>query len=412
MSKGNMLLGYARGSVGDLVFARQKGQQITKARNRNPYNPKSDSQVIQRAKFSNAVKFFTRGVQNLFKFAFEGKDTTNSDFNAFMRYNQNRGCLISRNGFDEVTYPALGKFMMSKGSLPRANVMTETTEDFVYLLLGSSADEGTVGEVSSILRQDYQLLEGDIVTLLCIVANGSDKNNTPTAYPETRSNIDWTIRQFTIDSKSSQPMSEIFEGTQMDIGGQYLTLTPVDPQLLTAGAVVFSRKTKNGLKVSTSILTLNVSASEAFELTTEEGYIEECKESWKYDPESILQGSISEQDPSSSKYQYEVFIDAQCKTRATAGIRVNKLFLRVNRTINYPDVIYVRGNALSDWQTIKINAQVKESGVRYVKYELYNGKFASSNHSLPVEGGEVIALVSVSGSTIELGNNILTQFMD
>lgn len=412
MSKGNMLLGYARGSVGDLVFARQKGQQITKARNRNPYNPKSDSQVIQRAKFSNSVKFFTRGVQNLFKFAFEGKDTTNSDFNAFMRYNQNRGCLISRYAFDEVTYPALGKFMMSKGSLPRANVLTDTEDDSVYMKLEGFVSDGVLGEVSTILRQDYQLMEGDIVTLLCIVAHGSDNNNTPTSTPQTRSNIEWTIKQFAIDSKSTQPMSEIFAGSSMDIRGNILQLTPSEPNLLTAGAVVFSRNTKNGLKVSTSILTMNVSASESFELTTEEGYIEECKESWKFEPVSILQGSITNEDPSMSKYTYDVFLDQDCNNRPTAGDRVNKLFLRVNKKMVYPQVAYDIGNVLSEWQNMRVDASDQETGVRSVRFYLYNRKFQSSLRGVTVYAGEVIALASSTQATIELGNNLITQFID
>ena len=42
MAKGNMLMGYSRGSVGDVTFARIKGQQIARARNRNPKNPKTN----------------------------------------------------------------------------------------------------------------------------------------------------------------------------------------------------------------------------------------------------------------------------------------------------------------------------------------------------------------------------------
>lgn len=61
MSKGNMLLGYARGKVGDVVFSRFNGKQITRARNRNPKNPKSQAQCIQRmvqATISGAASAF------------------------------------------------------------------------------------------------------------------------------------------------------------------------------------------------------------------------------------------------------------------------------------------------------------------------------------------------------------------
>lgn len=56
MAKGNMLLGYARGKVGDVVFKRVNGQQVTTPRNRQPRNPRSEAQTIQRLAFSSAVK--------------------------------------------------------------------------------------------------------------------------------------------------------------------------------------------------------------------------------------------------------------------------------------------------------------------------------------------------------------------
>lgn len=49
MAKGNMLLGQARGSVGDVVFSVENGQQISKVRTRTHANPKTAPQQIQRS---------------------------------------------------------------------------------------------------------------------------------------------------------------------------------------------------------------------------------------------------------------------------------------------------------------------------------------------------------------------------
>lgn len=49
MSKGNIFLGYARGKVGDVVFTRADGEQVTRARNRSPKNPKTARQAVQRS---------------------------------------------------------------------------------------------------------------------------------------------------------------------------------------------------------------------------------------------------------------------------------------------------------------------------------------------------------------------------
>ena len=49
MAKGNLFLGMGRGSVGDVTFYRADGQQLSRARNRKPRNPKTNAQLIQRA---------------------------------------------------------------------------------------------------------------------------------------------------------------------------------------------------------------------------------------------------------------------------------------------------------------------------------------------------------------------------
>lgn len=51
-----MILGMARGKVGELVFKRLNGEQITVPRVRNPKNPQSDAQTVRRLAFSSAVK--------------------------------------------------------------------------------------------------------------------------------------------------------------------------------------------------------------------------------------------------------------------------------------------------------------------------------------------------------------------
>lgn len=55
MSKGNMLLGYARGKVGDLVFMRRNGEQVTRPRVRVISNPRSTGQQIQRMIFASVL---------------------------------------------------------------------------------------------------------------------------------------------------------------------------------------------------------------------------------------------------------------------------------------------------------------------------------------------------------------------
>lgn len=56
MAKNNMLLGYARNALGDIVFTRIKTTEIQKARNRKPANPRSEGQVNTRGRMMAAME--------------------------------------------------------------------------------------------------------------------------------------------------------------------------------------------------------------------------------------------------------------------------------------------------------------------------------------------------------------------
>lgn len=71
MSKGNMLLGYARGKVGDLVFTRRNGEQVTRPRVRVIANPRSTGQQIQRMIFAS-VSWAYQLLKSVCDHSFEG----------------------------------------------------------------------------------------------------------------------------------------------------------------------------------------------------------------------------------------------------------------------------------------------------------------------------------------------------
>ena len=106
MAKGNIFMGTLKGRIGDQVLYVSKGEQNVIKYQKHVANPQSNGQMYQRARFSNAGRFFTRGRQAFFKFAFEGKKKGTSDFNAFMKSNINRSVLISKSALQVAGYPA------------------------------------------------------------------------------------------------------------------------------------------------------------------------------------------------------------------------------------------------------------------------------------------------------------------
>lgn len=86
MSKGNMLLGYARGKVGSLVFSRQDNEQIVRARNYHPRNPRTNAQLYQRAIMSTVMQAYSVG-KEIFDHSFQGKSVGNMNMREFLSRN-------------------------------------------------------------------------------------------------------------------------------------------------------------------------------------------------------------------------------------------------------------------------------------------------------------------------------------
>lgn len=302
MAKGNMLLGYATGSVGDLTFKRVKGQQVQVPRVRNPHNPRSAKQSIQRARFAAAVKFFTRGNTNFYKYAFENKKQVESDYNAFMRENIKRAPSISREAFDNYDYPIFAPFIMAKGTLqPLSNDIAERK---VRINLGVAAPASlpvTIGDLSSVLVATEAYNAGDILTLVTISSpyNGSY----PSVDAEGSGKPAWVIRQIILDTTATDTLANALGVAAQSVDGS-LVLTDATGTTLLAGTLnafvaVHSRNTSEGLKASTQELILSEAAATAYDAAFADAYKAEVILSWQRDgqvdaaPDAILQGSIA-----------------------------------------------------------------------------------------------------------------------
>lgn len=302
MAKGNMLLGKSRGSVGDVTFSQINGQQIAKARNRNPANPRTLKQCFQRGRFAAAVKFYTRGTQALYKFAFENKRQTESDYNAFMRENVKIAPAISKAAFDNYDYPVIAPFIMSKGSLTPVNNVEDAGDVFMLI---SPATEGvtitTIGQLSTELLTNEGYQVGDIITIVNI---SSKYNGTvPSVDAEGSGRTEWVIKQFIIDPDNTATIASVLGDvlTTFTYGGVNYNAINLIPQTaqFKAGVAIHSRNTAQGLKVSTQELLLGDDADTAYTNSQADAYKEAVAVSWKtagavdMQPEAILQGSIA-----------------------------------------------------------------------------------------------------------------------
>lgn len=178
MSKGNMLLGHARGKVGSLVFSRANGQQITRARAEVVKNPQTDAQVIQRILLNTVAQAYSR-MAVICDHSFEGVKTGQDSMSYFMRTNLNaiRAKIAEQGGIDtdEVFSTPIGQsflasndYVISKGSLPALNPSAVANNGMTWAI-------GT-GTYNAVLSA-YGLQRGDQVTF-CLIR--MDANNVVT----------------------------------------------------------------------------------------------------------------------------------------------------------------------------------------------------------------------------------------
>ena len=171
MSKNNMLLGYARGKVGDLVFARRLGQQTTRAYNSNPKDAKTRSQVTQRVKMANVIAMY-RALKNICNHSFEGLDVGQTSYSAFVRANLTGNKVSLTKEAASFGACVVAPYLISRGSLPSIQVEGTGADAVTNIAVGNLAISGTttIGQFADALVANNAGIEyGDQLTYVSLV---------------------------------------------------------------------------------------------------------------------------------------------------------------------------------------------------------------------------------------------------
>ena len=302
MAKGNMLLGMSRGSVGDVTFYRSGGSQRARARNRKPANPMTVRQQTQRSKFANAVKFHKQVTSNFFRFAYEDKKVNESDYNAFMRHNVGNSGFIGAMASKISSWPALGQWEVTSGSLPEIVVTADAANNVFGAALGIAGAITTVGALSSaLIALGDTWRDGDILTVLLYHATAAA--SLPTVDTETAHTASSSYLQIVIDSNDTTDFSNIngnlgginyfmsvdeVEGFQVSSNDAAWKTAMKDDVLQCA--VIHSRNTASGLLVSTQSMVANKPQVITDALTEGGTYYNAVLADWDAAAEAVLQG--------------------------------------------------------------------------------------------------------------------------
>ena len=147
MAKGNLFLGYAVGKVGDVVFSRQDGKQITRARNRSPKNPQTALQLTQRVIMKTSSLAFSL-FQDICNHSFQGISGKTPNQSRFARLNVdamrlqladyiNSGnpedlltCLETNFASKQVSMAPMREYIVSEGSIAPLDIAFKGTSGY------------------------------------------------------------------------------------------------------------------------------------------------------------------------------------------------------------------------------------------------------------------------------------------
>ena len=275
MSKGNMLLGHARGKVGSLVFSRTAGKQVVRSKSDVVRNPQTTKQTIQRIILNTIVQAYSK-MSAIVDHSFQGVNPGQDSMAIFMKQNLNmlrtRIAEEIQAGYlmEEIfSVTPLGtkifvpnNYLLSTGKLPNIAVLDGSAD--------ATMDVAITANTYAALIENYTLKRGDQLTFLAIVGDSAQ-------------NVGFKFVRVILDPRnadgSEAPLSTAFATDNKIVlpssrnEGDFTSLSYTNGKLsfgfsddyMFAGAVIVSRETSEGVwERSTTYMTANPSSSERY----------------------------------------------------------------------------------------------------------------------------------------------------
>lgn len=235
MAKGNLFLGMGRGSVGDVTFYRADGQQLSRARNRKPRNPKSNAQLIQRAISATVVQAYKAG-SIIFDHSFEGKSVPAGSQRAFLSTNMRKlreqvlremnleaGSQLASVVSPRAVYPVPNAYRISEGSLIQNLFVQSVDENDNVAAVPVAAHQGeTIAQYLTRLN----IVPGEIFTVVSLGVITTQSGRSSLVSPQcTFGFMRLTVKEAAATSTTSMTTATFQDIFDIDSAGAVLPTT-------------------------------------------------------------------------------------------------------------------------------------------------------------------------------------------
>lgn len=175
MAKGIEMNGQLRGKRGGVVYYRADGQQISRSRNFNPKNPKTEKQQIQRMIMATCMQAYS-AMAEICDHSWEGVPYVGRSMNKFLSLNARklRSALGTEENDVRLVAPGIqtivpNEFAISRGSLEPIEVLSPDDVVFAFGKGVADPDHDTLAELTVFdLLETFGASAGDMVTI-CLV---------------------------------------------------------------------------------------------------------------------------------------------------------------------------------------------------------------------------------------------------
>lgn len=187
--KGNLLLGTARGKLGDVVFYRQRSKQMARVRVTKVSNPRTLPQVVQRVVFNTCIQAYS-AMQDICNHSFQGMERSVENQAEFMKINvrllnnqialakEPKKCLAFLRKEDKGL--VLNGYQIAKGNLPTI-ISPNSAEGHITLLQDDSSAENFYSYTYASFAAALGVPVGSQLTLCIVVGNAGDPS-TPNTF--------------------------------------------------------------------------------------------------------------------------------------------------------------------------------------------------------------------------------------
>ena len=355
--KGNLFLGFGRKSVGDVVFYKRKGttEQMARARNRKPNNPRSDKQLYQRAIMATVLQAYSAG-KTIFDHSFEGKSVPDGSMQRFMSLNLRRLRSAIAADLADPTNPTQGHvvapgavtpvpfaYRISEGSYPNQLLTFDDT---------TPGDEGfkfpkpdDADTTPALYLSNHGFIPGDIYT---IVAFGNDPDNVIGQYGDgnlygcyfgwmrfkVRSDAP-TSGELSLDNCFNVTASHYADTSEFSVGITF-SINEIfnNAEIVTGSIGAIRSRFDSGIRSTSDMYMVGASK---FGIGTPD-----LLDAWRAgtqqvgDPSLILEGGGSSQPrhavtPIAASGDMQVFADPECSKYATGS--ESKVYVRFNNVV-------------------------------------------------------------------------------